>query len=704
MKNRLSLLVLMLTFICHAASGQKNNNTPKSTTPTEISLQDSIQSLRANNADLRKQLDRMEKEVDRYSEYVKTNTSSIENKITWWLGILTAIITIVVGGLGVVAPYLLNRRSGINANKAKTQAENALGALQTAQNDLSTIKKQVDNARSQAIDAAAEATIAKNSLSAISTKIEKATDNATNAAKKAKAIQYFIQAMQESDEKRALELYDNCIKLDDQIAEAYNNRGYLRYRKGEIDGAKEDFENAIVKKEYYSEAYNNLGVLLFSQKHYNEAEKNFNLAGEYAEAKLNLGLLKYTKGEKDAVDYFNKAIELKPNFAEAYYIRGLYNLDTRLFLTKVVEDYLKAKDYKPNVIEAYPNRNLLTGEMKEWDNSYNGVEFSRDLKKLIRVPKDKEGIFKIPYNVTQIGYEAFWGCTSLTSIEIPYGVTEIGNEAFLDCISLTSIKIPYGVTEIIDYTFRGCSSLTSIEIPNSVTWIGHGAFWGCTSLASIKIPDSVTNIIDYAFCECISLTSIEIPDNVEWIGRAFYGCIGIKKYEVSNNNLFYCSIEGALYSKNKARLIHVPNNRVSFKIPNSVTAIGDWAFELCTSLASIEIPNSVTAIGDWAFELCTSLASIEIPNSVKKIGVDAFFNCTNLNSIVIPGSVTEIGDGAFIGCDSLTEIHLKHVSPVDFSGAFANLNLSEISVYVPKGSVEVYKNDPFYKQFKVKPE
>ena len=51
-------------------------------------------------------------------------------------------------------------------------------------------------------------------------------------------------------------------------------------------------------------------------------------------------------------------------------------------------------------------------------------------------------------------------------------------------------------------------------------------------------------------------------------------------------------------------------------IPNSVTTIGESAFEGCERLKNIDIPNSVTTIGAWAFDGCSSLTDITIPNKV----------------------------------------------------------------------------------------
>ena len=111
-------------------------------------------------------------------------------------------------------------------------------------------------------------------------------------------------------------------------------------------------------------------------------------------------------------------------------------------------------------------------------------------------------------NVKGIGSDAFSGCSSLTSITIPNSVTSIGKRAFEYCSSLTSVTIPNGVTSIGEYAFYGCSSLTSVTIPNSVTSIGGDAFYGCSSLTSITIPNSVTSIGSSTFNACDKLVDV----------------------------------------------------------------------------------------------------------------------------------------------------------------------------------------------------
>lgn len=90
----------------------------------------------------------------------------------------------------------------------------------------------------------------------------------------------------------------------------------------------------------------------------------------------------------------------------------------------------------------------------------------------------------------------------------------------------------------------------------------------------------------------------------------------------------------------------------SVTIPNSVTSIGDGAFEDCCNLTSVTIPNSVTSIGNRAFADCEKLSSVTIGNNVKSIGQYAFAWCDSLKSITVPKSVTQIGWHAFPNNDN----------------------------------------------------
>ena len=332
-----------------------------------------------------------------------------------------------------------------------------------------------------------------------------------------------------------------------------------------------------------------------------------------------------------------------------------------------------------------------------------GVKYSKDWKRLLRVPRSLIGKYSIRKGVKVIGDWAFENCKSLTNINIPNSVTTIGEHAFSDCYSLTSINIPNSVTTIGDGAFEYCVSLTSITIPNSVvtiignpfqdwhgnlyneskafiyedhvlfnknktiliayiakgtnytipnsvTTIGDSAFWDCDSLTSINIPNSVTTIGKGAFSGCDSLTSINIPNSVTTIGDyAFSDCGSLTSINIPNSvtTIGKWAFSGCI-------------SLTSINIPNSVTTIGEHAFSDCYSLTSINIPNSVTTIGKSAFRLCKSITSINIPNSVTTIGDEAFRDCASLTNINIPNSVTTIENWAFGGCASLTNINIPN--------------------------------------------
>ena len=293
-----------------------------------------------------------------------------------------------------------------------------------------------------------------------------------------------------------------------------------------------------------------------------------------------------------------------------------------------------------------------SGDMANYD-SYSPTapwyEFRTSVKSVV-----------INEGVTSIGEWTFCGCNNLTSITIPESVTSIGCYAFWGC-GMTGITIPDSVTIIGDYAFIDCSSLSSITIPSGVTSIGYGAFSNCSSLVSIILQEGVATIDNMAFFNCSSLANINIPDSVVDIGEnAFSGCSMLEGIWVSEANPNYSSdAYGVLFDKDKTTLIRFPEMKNGdYVIPDTVTSIGNCAFEDCSNLTSITIPVGVTSIGDYTFKYCSNLTSITIPAGVTSIGIQVFSNCANLTDIILPEGLTRIGASAFEHCYSLTNMIL----------------------------------------------
>ena len=142
----------------------------------------------------------------------------------------------------------------------------------------------------------------------------------------------------------------------------------------------------------------------------------------------------------------------------------------------------------------------------------------------------------IPETVTDIGRDAFAGCTTLTHINIPNKITSIRGCAFEGCTSLKSIVMPNSVNKLIRYAFRGCSSLTSITLSYNINSIEESTFEGCSSLTSVTIPNKVRIINLSAFKDCISLSQIFLPPSIAYIyGAAFENCSSLKNIEIPEN-------------------------------------------------------------------------------------------------------------------------------------------------------------------------
>jgi len=283
--------------------------------------------------------------------------------------------------------------------------------------------------------------------------------------------------------------------------------------------------------------------------------------------------------------------------------------------------------------------------------------------------------------VTYTGTGGTYGSSSIT-----FPANTIPQRAFYNTTnktgktSLISFIFPASVITIDSYAFYA-SGLTSITIPSTLTTIGYGGFYSCNDLKTITFESSsmLTTIGVYAFGWCSKLTSFEISASVTSIGDvAFLGTSALITVDINNPN--FSNLDGALFNKDKTRLMYCPAMKTgSYEILSTVTTIAVDAFYNCYRLSSIKIPSSVTTLEDWAFENCFGLSSITIPSSVNTIKGYAFYNCWNL-----------------------TTIYANAATPVNLSASdsvFNWVDKNKCVLYVPAGSKGLYQAASQWKDF-----
>ena len=148
-------------------------------------------------------------------------------------------------------------------------------------------------------------------------------------------------------------------------------------------------------------------------------------------------------------------------------------------------------------------------------------------------------------------------------------------------------------------------------------------------------------ISDEMFC-CCQIESIILPPSVTTIGSRAFGGSFESNFPISN-----------------------------IELPESLTHIGEYAFQNCKNISSISIPNSVITIGDGAFSGCENLESIKLSENLSYISSRMFSSCLKLSAITIPDKVYKICNEAFIGCSSLTNV----VMPDRFYEDYEDFNI-----------------------------
>jgi hypothetical protein len=283
------------------------------------------------------------------------------------------------------------------------------------------------------------------------------------------------------------------------------------------------------------------------------------------------------------------------------------------------------------------------------------------------------------------------------------------------------------VVTIGDDAFSYCSGLTSVDIPNSVTTIGESAFSYCSGLTSVTnlsptpqgIPGDVFDGVELSKATlCVPSGSVgayraaSVWKNfgrIEAIGGGggASGTTGDCWWTITgeaDNYTLTISGSGAMADygpKDEVPWSSFVDGLKTLVIEEGVSAIGDYAFHACMGLTSAVIPNSVRTIGSSAFDNCRGLTSVVIPNSVATVGSYAFYYCTDLTSLVIGSSVETIGNVAFSNCTRLSSVTNLRTTPQNITNnnVFSGVDLREVVLSVPAGSVEAYLSASVWKDF-----
>jgi len=216
--------------------------------------------------------------------------------------------------------------------------------------------------------------------------------------------------------------------------------------------------------------------------------------------------------------------------------------------------------------------------------------------------------------------------------------------------------------------------------------INGGVVFLDTNMEKLNLPYTITNINS----------------------RAFNNASGLKEIVVAEDNPYFETEEGVLYNKGKTKLLAYPQNKITenntFRIPDSVTEIGDYAFYNNRNLESIDL-NKVTKIGSYAFSGCRKIEYVMLPETLSYLGDHAFYNCsllsfiswgevsqiksipayafakTALESAKLPNGAEEVCDYAFAYCNNLNAVTLSRtVKKWSSSALFGCYNINIIEV------------------------
>ncbi len=317
--------------------------------------------------------------------------------------------------------------------------------------------------------------------------------------------------------------------------------------------------------------------------------------------------------------------------------------------------------------------------------------------------------------------------------------TTIKQMSLLKVLDMLNVDIVSGA--IPNGAFLG-RTMDEIILPSSLESIGVDAFKlssgnidfsNCTSLTSIQDRAFMETKMALDFTHCKSLQNfgaycfwyaqgnVTLPDNLEALSAfTFQNFRGSVDFSSSLKSIG----AGAFLSSSFSRPIVLPSSLESIGVDAFKLSSGNIDFSNCTSLTSIQdrafmetkmaldfthckslqnfgahcfwyaqgnvtLPDNLDALSAFSFQ--NFRGSVDLGSCLKTIGSFAFGNST-IKDILLPASVQSIASDAFKGCSKLESItSLNSIPPVLEINVFAGVNKTTCKLYVPKGSIELYK-------------
>ena len=223
-----------------------------------------------------------------------------------------------------------------------------------------------------------------------------------------------------------------------------------------------------------------------------------------------------------------------------------------------------------------------------------------------------------------------------------YTITEVG-DAFKDNDMITGVTIPEGYTDIGTEAFSGCTALKKAVIPGSVNMISTSAFLGCTALDTVNFAEDTASSLTInagAFANCTSLTAIELPARFSSTRYNFlYGCNALTSITLKDGAQNLAVSDNILYNVSGADAVMVvyPGGKTEteFTIPSEINGktIGSTAMHVFRSnpvLKKLTVPSTVTSLGGYTFNSMKAIEEIILEHdTAPSLGSEV---CTEMNS------------------------------------------------------------------------